>query len=89
MPVTKRTVSFDPEIWAAMQQLAAAEQIGVSTMVNRVLGHQLRLQRGLAAVAQWEAEHGQFTDQELAEADRVLDDAGVGVRERRTKPSPG
>jgi hypothetical protein len=37
----------------------------------------LRRQHGLAAVASYEAEHGAFTEVELAEADSVLDAAGV------------
>ena len=84
MAATKRTVSFDPEVWAELEQLAAAERIGVSTVVNRTLRHQLRIQRGLTAVAQWEADNGAFTDQELAKADQVLHEAGIGVTGRRS-----
>jgi predicted transcriptional regulator len=78
MAVVKRAVSFDPEVWADLERIAAAERVGVSTVINRVLRHELRLLRGLAAVAAWEAEHGAFTDEELTEADRVLDEAGIG-----------
>jgi predicted transcriptional regulator len=86
MPVVKRAVSFDPEVWADLASIAEAEQIGVSTVINLALRHELRLQRGLAAVAEWESEHGAFTEEEIAEADRILDAAGVGekaVRARR------
>jgi predicted transcriptional regulator len=77
MAVMKRTVSFDPEVWADVAQLAADERVGVSTVVNRALRHQLRIQKGLAAVAEWEAEHEAITPEELAEADRILDKAGI------------
>ena len=33
------------------------------------------IKAGLAAVAEWEAEHGAFTEEELARADEVLDRA--------------
>lgn len=78
MPVVKRAVSFDPEVWADLQRLAAQEKIGVSTVVDRALRHELRQNRGLAAVAAWEDEHGAFTEQELNDADCILDQAGVG-----------
>jgi hypothetical protein len=79
MAVVKKTVSFDPEVWADVQKTAVRERIGASTVVNRALRHDLRIQRGLAAVAEWEGEHESFSEQELADADAVLDDAGVGA----------
>jgi predicted transcriptional regulator len=85
MTVVKRAVSFDPAVWADLERIAAAEHIGVSTVINRALRHELRLQRGLAAVADWESEHGAFTDEELAEADRILDEAGVGTPTERSR----
>lgn len=78
MPVVKRALSFDPEVWADLQRLAAEQKIGVSTVVDRALRHELRLNQGLATIAAWEHEHGAFTEHELAEADRLLDQAGVG-----------
>jgi predicted transcriptional regulator len=85
MTVVKKAVSFDPEVWADLERIAEAERIGVSTVVNRALRHELRLQRGLAAVAEWETEHGAFTEEELVEADRILDGAGVGEKAARTR----
>ncbi|MGD0083546.1 MAG: hypothetical protein ABSD78_10160 [Acidimicrobiales bacterium] len=81
--MVKRAVSFDPEVWADLERIAEAERIGVSTVVNRALRHELRLQRGLSAVSEWEAEHGAFTEEELVEADRVLDCARVGEQAAR------
>jgi predicted transcriptional regulator len=72
MVVIKKAVSFDPEVWADLVRVAEAERIGVSTLVNRALRHELRIQRGLAAVGEWEAEMGAFTKEELDEADRTL-----------------
>jgi hypothetical protein len=75
MSVVKRSVSFDAEVWEALS--AEAGTAPVSPLVNDALVHYLRRQRGLAATAAYEMEFGAFTAEELAEADRVLDAAGV------------
>ena len=85
MTVVKRAVSFDPEVWADLERIAAAERIGVSTVVNRALRHELRIQRGLAAVNEWETQHGAFIEEELIEADRILDRAAIGESTARTR----
>jgi hypothetical protein len=85
MTVVKRAVSFDPEVWADLERIAAAERIGVSTVVNRALRYELRVQRGLVAVNEWETEHGALVEEELIEADRVLDRAGIGEPATRAR----
>jgi hypothetical protein len=75
MGVVKRSVSFDADVWEALSAEAGAGP--VSPLVNDALAHYLRRQRGLAAVAAYEAEFGAFTADELADADRALDAAGV------------
>lgn len=75
MSVVKRSVSFDAELWDELVREAGAGP--VSPLVNDALAHYLRRQRGLAAVVEYEAEYGAFTEEELAEADRALDEAGV------------
>ena len=80
MAVVKRSVSFRPEIWAEVARITGAEGGQVSALVNEALAHHLRRKRGLEAAAEWEAEHGPLTAEEIAEADRLLDEAGVGKR---------
>jgi hypothetical protein len=75
MGVVKRSVSFEADVWDEL--VAAAGGAPVSPLVNDALAHYLRRQRALAAVAAYEVEYGGFTEAELAEADRVLDAAGV------------
>src|SRR5947209_18669676 len=75
MNVVKRSVSFDAELWDELER-----EVGrgaVSPLVNDALALFLRRQRGLAAVAAFELEHGSFTEAELADADDALDAAGV------------
>jgi hypothetical protein len=95
MGVVKRSVSFDADVWDGL--VAEAGSGPVSPLVNDALVHYLRRQQGLAVVAAYEAEHGAFTDEELAEADRTLDEAGVvdltaptapKVRKRTTARKP-
>ena len=49
-------------------------------MMGELLNRSLRLRRGEHEMAAYEADHGAFTDDELAAANRTLDAAGVGVR---------
>lgn len=50
---------------------------------ERALETEVSLDDGLAAVAEWEAEHGSLSEEDLAAASAVLDAAGIG---RRRKP---
>ena len=75
MGVVKRSVSFDAGVWDDVEREVGSGP--VSPLVNDALAMYLRRQRGLAAVASYETEHGAFTEVELAEADRALDAAGV------------
>jgi hypothetical protein len=73
--VVKRSVSFDEQLLAEVT--AEVGQGEVSATVNQALADLLRRRRALAAVAEWEAEHGVFTEDEMAEAHARLDAAGV------------
>lgn len=75
MGVVKRSVSFDGGVWADVERAVGSGP--VSPLVNNALALYLRRERGLAAVAAYEADSGAFSDAELAEADRLLDAAGV------------
>lgn len=75
MPVKKLSVALDDAV--ATEVAVAAERAGVSVSawLNRAAEHELAIESGLRAVRDWEAEHGQLTAEELAEADAVLDHA--------------
>lgn len=75
MGVVKRSVSIDADLWDEL--VATAGDAAVSPLVNDAVAHYLHRQRALTAIAAYEAEHGEFTDAELKEADRILDAAGV------------
>jgi predicted transcriptional regulator len=84
MTVRKLSVALDDEV--AALAAAAAERRGqsLSAWLNEAATHALAVEDGLAAVVEWEAEHGSFTDEELAVADAVLDRATGSRRRRRT-----
>jgi hypothetical protein len=84
MVVTKRSISFQPEVWDEVARIAGEGHGPVSTLVNEALIHYLQIRRGLAAVREWESEYGALTADELAEADRTLDQAGVAFAPRNT-----
>ena len=87
MGAVKRSVSFDSGLWDDLQREVGSGP--VSPVVNDALGLYLRRERGLAAVAAYEAEYGVFSDGELAEADRMLNAAGLvdlRIAEPRLKP---
>lgn len=73
--VVKRSISFDADVWADITRLAKPGE--VSAFVNEAIRNALWRERGLAAVAEFEAENGSPTEEDLAKAAAVLDAAGV------------
>jgi hypothetical protein len=76
--VVKKSVSVPTETWAAAEEEAAARGITVSALIAEALDHLVTIQRGLRAVAEYEAENGQFTQEELAWTDALFDEHGIG-----------
>lgn len=65
MTVRKRSVAAD--LAAASARRAGARSSGG---ITQAMQDRLRREAGLAAVAEFEAEHGAFTSRELADAER-------------------
>jgi hypothetical protein len=80
-PSPKLAITVDPDVHAQILAAAAAEGISVSAWMTAAARCALIVRDGLAAVAEWEAEHGAFTHEEL-EAARQR--AGVDQPERRS-----
>jgi predicted transcriptional regulator len=83
----KLSVSIDGELDAALREVAEQRHEQISTVVSHALVDYLAIQRrrldGLAAMAEYQREHGAFTDEERREADAELDellgvDSGTG-----------
>lgn len=72
MTVKKKTLSFEEDVWAAVERRAQEAETTPSAYVNELVVRSERLYRGLQGVADWEAEHGALTPDDLAWADRAL-----------------
>jgi hypothetical protein len=78
--VRKLSIALEEGVAEAAARAAASAGLSLSAWMTRAAAHELAVQDGLAAVAEWEAEHGALTVGELAEADRLLDLGPSGRR---------
>jgi len=69
-PSPKLAITVDADVHREVVHAAAAEGVSVSAWMTSAARRALKVRDGLAAVAEWEAEHGTFTPAELAEARR-------------------
>jgi hypothetical protein len=80
-PSPKLAITVDPDVHAQIIAAAAAEGVSVSAWMTAAARRALIVRDGLAAVAEWEAEHGAFTREELQAARQRV---GMGQPERRS-----
>jgi hypothetical protein len=73
MGVKKKTLSFPEGVWSVIEDNARLAHKTPSAYVSELIMKQERIRRGLAAVDEWEAEHGPISPETLAWADRMLD----------------
>jgi hypothetical protein len=79
-PSPKLAITVDPDVHAQIIAAAAAEGLSVSAWMTAAARRALIVRDGLAAVAEWEAEHGALTREELQAARQRI---GTGQPERR------
>jgi hypothetical protein len=72
MAVKKLSVALDEQVADAAAASAERHGLSLSAWLNRAAENALAIEDGLAAVAEWEAEHGALTEEELRAADAVL-----------------
>jgi hypothetical protein len=63
----KRSVSLPHDLAEAIDRAAETEGTSFSAWLADTAAHRLRLQAGRTGVAEWEAEHGPLTAEELTE----------------------
>lgn len=63
----KRSISLPSELAAAIERAASSEGTTVSGWLADTAAHRLRLDAGRRAIAEWEADNGSLTADELAE----------------------
>jgi hypothetical protein len=67
-PSPKLAITVDADVHDRVIDAAAAEGVSVSAWMTEAARRALLVRDGLAAVAEWEAEHGPLTDAELVAA---------------------
>jgi hypothetical protein len=65
----KRSISIPPELDAEIAAAAQAAGMSYSAWLAQTARKEFIIRAGLDAVSQYEAEHGRFTPDEIAEAD--------------------
>jgi hypothetical protein len=69
-PSPKLAITIDPEVHEKILAAAAREKVSVSAWMTRAAREALQRRAGLAAVAEWERQHGSLTAEEMEEARR-------------------
>lgn len=64
-PAIELAITVDPGVHAGVVRAADEDKVSVSAWMTEAARRSLRIRDGLAAVAEWEAQHGPFTDEEL------------------------
>lgn len=83
-PSPKLAITVDADVHDRVLDAASAEGLSVSAWMTSAARRALLVRDGLAAVADWEAEHGALTEAELSAAHlRVA--AQVGATSTRPK----
>ena len=67
-PAVKLAVTVDRDVHAELVRAASQDGVSISAWMTDAARRSLRIRDGLAAIAEWEAEHGPFTARELDEA---------------------
>jgi predicted transcriptional regulator len=71
-PSPKLTITIDPEVHEKIVAAAARERVSVSAWMTSAAREALQRRAGLAAVAEWEKQHGPFSTEEMEEARRSV-----------------
>jgi hypothetical protein len=79
-PSPKLAITVDPEVHARVVAAAAEDGLSVSAWMTEAARRVLLVRDGLAAVAEWEAEHGQLTAAEMAAAQQRVSGGGAERR---------
>jgi hypothetical protein len=67
-PSPKLAITVDPEVHRRVVAAAADDGVSVSAWMTDAARRALKIRDGLEAVAEWEREHGEFTEDELTAA---------------------
>jgi hypothetical protein len=84
----KRSISMPPDLDAEIAAAAAEAGLSYSAWLAETARKEFTIRAGLAAVGEFEREHGAFTAAELAEAeswaDRAIERSSISAGRRRS-----
>ena len=86
-PSPKLAITIAPDVHEQVLAAAARRGVSVSAWITDAARLALKVRDGLAAVADWEAEHGALTEAELKAAHRRLASSRRPRRAIRRRPS--
>jgi hypothetical protein len=67
-PSPKLAITIDPQVHERILVSAARDKVSVSAWMTQAAREALQRRAGLAAVAEWEKQHGSLTEEEMQEA---------------------
>ena len=71
-PSPKLAITIDPKVHQKILAAAARDGVSVSAWMTSAAREALQRRAGLAAVAEWEKEHGPLSAEEMTEARRSV-----------------
>jgi hypothetical protein len=71
-PFPELAITIDPDVHKNIVKAAARDKLSVSAWMTIAAREALQRRAGLAAVAEWEKEHGILAEDEMKEARRIV-----------------
>ena len=91
-PALKLAITVDRDVHAKVIEAAAHDRMSVSAWLTEAARRAIKIREGLAAVGEWEAEHGPLSAEELAAARKriasSIEPRAPRVSSRRKAPKP-
>ncbi len=84
-PSPKLAITVDPEVHGNILAAAVRDRVSVSAWMTNAAREALKRRAGLAAVVQWEKQHGRFTSEEM---DQARQSVQAQLRTPRAVPRP-
>lgn len=81
-PSPKLAITVDAEVHERVVAAAVEDGVSISAWLTEAARRALLVRDGLAGVAEWEQEHGELTDEELAAARARVADELAAARSR-------
>ena len=81
-PSPKLAITVDPDVHGQVLAAAAAQGVSISAWMTDAARRALRREDGLAAVQEWEAQHGHLSGREMEDARRRVQEGGTRRRAR-------